>query len=292
MESRENMLSFAKEVTGKSNISDYHFIEAGWNSVILVINGNIALKFPRSESSSQKVEYEQKILSILEGFPFKTPQYRVVAFKKYKVGIYPFIEGRPLSSVRRIGKDLLSDFSRFFEYTFNFDLTGMTDAGITVVEPEEWIHRELSMLEEFQHYLGNYIYKEFFQKISMSIKEMSMNLSTEDIGLIHGDFYRENIVVSQDCSRINGIIDWGESGSGDLAFDLAALSVDFPEDQTLSMIPHKFQDRSQTYLERIRIYKKIEPLYNLLFLKKYNKDQDFKKMSDEFNNRLQDDKSP
>lgn len=289
MKSREYMLKVANEIIGDSMISSQQFIETGWNSIILVINGVTALKFPRDIRSSGKLEYERKIISLLDGFPFNVPHYEIVEIENDTVGIYRFIEGMPLSSIMDLGGNLLSDFSRYFEYTFSFDPLKMERAGIMVVDAEGWIEKEVKILEEFRRSIGKHVNQESLEDLSERIKDMSHSLIPEDIGLIHGDFYRGNVLVNPDCSGISGVIDWGESGSGDLAFDLASLSVDFSEDVIIRLIPHGFSARSRKYLERMRIYKSIEPLYTLFYLNRFGKDAEIKKLSGEFNRRMQGD---
>ena len=35
-----------------------------------------------------------------------------------------------------------------------------------------------------------------------------------DMGLIHGDLYRKNVIISENHRKIRGIIDWSDSAQG------------------------------------------------------------------------------
>jgi aminoglycoside phosphotransferase (APT) family kinase protein len=51
-------------------------------------------------------------------------------------------------------------------------------------------------------------------------------LDTPHLGWCHGDFQTEHVIVDPATDRVSAIIDWADQGSGDIAWDVAVLTID------------------------------------------------------------------
>ncbi len=280
IEAARNLIPIKKDGT-------YRLVETGWNSRILIWNEKIAIKFPRDRGSSESLVKESAVVWILKGFPFKVPHYKIVPVDGKIVGIYAFIKGIPLSSLKDLSSSLIDDFYEYFNYTSNFDLRNFQKIDLPVSDRYEWTEKYLGTLDEFKQTLSKYVDREDVNMIQEKFSIASKNIMDNDITLIHGDFYRDNIILSHDGNRINGIIDWGESCVGDMAFDLASLSVDYPESVVIRMLPDTIRgERINHYRERMRIYRAAEPLYTISCMLKYGKTNDLKRILHKFRQNM------
>ncbi|MBA4495163.1 phosphotransferase [Paenactinomyces guangxiensis] len=80
---------------------------------------------------------------------------------------------------------------------------------------------------------------------------------------IHGDLSANHILINDRI--VTGIIDWGDVGIGDPAFDLAALSYEFGEEWMKHVITQYTVEIDDHFFRRANFYVKIAPLHRLLY---------------------------
>lgn len=285
--SKDHIMHISKILLGNYEIRSSRLANTGFNNIVIIINNEIVLKFPRNCLSSEKLISEKNFTDLLFDFPFRIPKYDILMVENRPVGRYRYIEGYPLRKMKVMNKCVMNDFSRYFDYTSEFDMTRFQKSHIGIYDTNSWIKSQLDLLEKFENTGRRYIDDRYFEFLRDEIGRLEAHLSDEDFTMIHGDFYRDNIILQKDLCHIAGIIDWGEAGSGDIAFDLASLAVDYDLNSVLNLIPARFRPEKNRICERINIYKRIEPLYNLYFLIKEGRDSEAKVLSDEFKNGLQ-----
>ncbi|MGP6239181.1 aminoglycoside phosphotransferase family protein [Cuniculiplasma sp. SKW4] len=285
--SEDHIMQASKILLRDYEVKISRFVNSGFNNKVLIINNEIVLKFPRNSFSSERLIAEKKITDLLINFPFRFPRYNILSVDKRLVGKYRYIEGYPLRKLKVMNECVKHDFSKYFDYISEFDMTSIQKGHIVINDTDSWVKSQLSLMEKFEDIERTYIDKMYFEFLRNEIRRLETYLSDEDFTLIHGDFYRDNIILQNDLCHISGIIDWGEACSGDIAFDLASLAVDYDLGTVLDLIPARFRPEKEKILKRISIYKKIEPLYTLYFVIKEGRDNEAKILSEEFKKSLQ-----
>jgi aminoglycoside 2''-phosphotransferase len=72
--------------------------------------------------------------------------------------------------------------------------------------------------------------------------------------LLHADFSAEHILLSSDCRRVVGVIDWTDAEIGDPAFDFGYLWVWQGEPLVTEVIRHYRGVMDPGFLDRVRLY--------------------------------------
>jgi aminoglycoside phosphotransferase (APT) family kinase protein len=97
------------------------------------------------------------------------------------------------------------------------------------------------------------------------LKDLSADILSDmdenDLKLIHGDLYRENVRITESGNNIAGIIDWSDASFGDVALDIAAVSMDFDLTDLFPILGRFKGLLNVNTARRIRLYQMIEPLY-------------------------------
>ncbi|MDQ0973531.1 aminoglycoside phosphotransferase (APT) family kinase protein [Neobacillus niacini] len=112
----------------------------------------------------------------------------------------------------------------------------------------------LDLYQRIQNKLFPFMREEAQRQISHSFEtflysEACSNLTTT---LVHGDFGATNILWDPTTYTISGIIDFGGSGMGDLAYDFAGILSSYGEDfftMCLNLYPNGAE-----IAERVRFY--------------------------------------
>jgi aminoglycoside phosphotransferase len=99
--------------------------------------------------------------------------------------------------------------------------------------------------------------EEMFNQLMEEKKEHSDTLLT------HGDFCLPNLIIHR--GQLNGIVDWGKSGSGDLYRDLAAMEGSLLRNLGYPAMKEFFAvlglDYDEYSREKIEFYKKIDQFW-------------------------------
>jgi len=94
--------------------------------------------------------------------------------------------------------------------------------------------------------------------------------SFDDFHYTHGDFWQENMIISEDYQDIVGVVDFDNFGLGDIAKDYASL-LDFGFD-FINVLIDKTKDIIQDkedFIKRIKIYEKFIELEDVAYILKY-----------------------
>ncbi|MEC0307465.1 aminoglycoside phosphotransferase family protein [Paenibacillus lautus] len=253
-----------QEVYPHLDIQDVEMNNIGQNNDVLIVNQTLVFRFPKYAESFQALIRETQILNGIKTkltLPIPNPMY--VSFDDMQVGKmfmgYPLIEGQPLWT-----EDLLSHRNsdiedRLAEQMIEFLIQ------LHAVEINEWIagdkqivnvHEEMSGLyTQIQNLLFGYIRPDAQVEISSNFTGFLNNPANHDIrpSCIHGDFGTSNILWIPEKGRITGIIDFGGSGIGDPAYDLAGILSGYGQaffDKCIAMYPN-----GEQIAERVHFYR-------------------------------------
>lgn len=187
--------------------------EQGQNSVVLLADERVVLRFPRYAAGRAALTREVELLRVVRGrLPLTVPEPEWVT--EDVVG-YRLIPGEPLALVgiedhalRRLG-DGVGAFLRALH------LVPMeTDGFDPSAEWREMFARiEARLFEHMRPDARAAVRRHFEGFVGGDIRPC----------LIHGDFGTGNILWDPGPQRITGVVDFGHAGVGDPAVDFAAL---------------------------------------------------------------------
>lgn len=262
-----------QEVYPHLHIQDVEMNSMGQNNDVLIVNQTLVFRFPKYAESLQAMIRETQLLNRIKSkvtLPIPNPMY--VSFDDLQVGKmfmgYPLIEGQPLWS-----EDLLSHRNSVIEDRVAEQMVEFL-VQLHTVEINEWIaddrnvanvHEEMSGLyTQIQDQLFRYIRPDAQEEISSNFTRFLNNPANRDIRptCIHGDFGTANILWSPEKGRMTGIIDFGGSGIGDPAYDLAGILAGYGQvffEKCIAMYPN-----GDPIAERVHFYRSTFALQEAL----------------------------
>ena len=124
-----------------------------------------------------------------------------------------------------------------------------------------------SDMQTIKKYFGN----ENMDKINAFENEyLDYINSFDDFHYTHGDFWQENMIISEDYQDIVGVVDFDNFGLYDIAKDYASL-LDFGFD-FINILIDKTKDIIQdkeNFIKRIKIYEKLIELEDVAYILRY-----------------------
>ncbi|WJQ84504.1 phosphotransferase family protein [Brevibacillus brevis] len=259
----------------KLTITSAYFNEMGQNNDVLIVNDAYVFRFPKYSSGIEQLKVETSILRTVKPYlslPIPAPIY--LSFAEETPGRvfagYPLLEGEPFTreafqaasrqnSVPTVAAQLAQFLHELHQLPVSSLLPelipGDFDMAKQLTELYEQIASKLfpamreqakkDVAERFEAYLANPAHFDF------------------QPCLTHGDFGTGNILYSPTKQRITGIIDFGGSGVGDPAYDLAGLCASYGEAFLQYFTPVYIQ--LEQVLTRMRFYRSTFALEEALF---------------------------
>ena len=243
----------------------------GQNNDVLVVNDELIFRFPKYAGALTRLEIETAILTGIQGrvsLPVPVPMF--VSIEGRAVGQafmgYHKLAGEPLwrETFRTIDDDktlerLASQLGRFLKELHSI--------------PAASIGCELPMLDTDDGCADLYarIREKLFPHMRPDAREWTerhfetfLNVKARfDPVLKHGDFGTSNILFDRRQRMICGVIDFGSSGLGDPAYDLAGLLSCYGE--AFVRRCWKAYPEIETFMDRVRFYQGTFALVEALF---------------------------
>lgn len=246
----------------------------GQNNDVFIINDALVFRFPKYGDGISGMQEETKILQYIRNrVSLLTPNPIYQSFESLEAGCvfigYPLIQGSPLwrealdqINDQHLVQGLASQLAAFLSELHSIS----TDAeGALLRLADNNPREEMSqLLHKIQLKLFPYMRKEAQREISRTFESFlnSESCSAAKTTLIHGDFGDSNIIWDPVACKVSGIIDFGGSGWGDPAYDLAGLLSSYGEDfftLCISMYPNGTE-----IAERAKFYKSTFALLEAL----------------------------
>ncbi|MEN1968658.1 aminoglycoside phosphotransferase family protein [Lentibacillus sp. N15] len=221
------------------NIQEAKRNDMGQNNDVLVINRSLVFRFPKYKKGIDRLHEETRILEFLRGsvnLSIPEPAYR--SFDKREPGKvfigYPMIDGVPMykESLDGLDNDLHLQVLSLQLVNFLIGLHAVSEKKVKEILPNATFHLKqayTSMLERIQVKLFPYMRDDAQMEVTALFEDFLAAIDDNQVkpALIHGDFGASNILWDSNQAKITGIIDFGGSGLGDPAYDLAGILASY-----------------------------------------------------------------
>lgn len=249
-------------------INKFSSLDYGWNNHVIVVNDEIVFRIPRNKGNESILKNEVNLLKILQKCPFSIPDYIYLNTNPIFFGGYRMIHGDYLNNAGKLGKGLISDFLSLRTFLDTIGSDDVRRTGLPVYNYKKWVEGQGERIEKYKLSLNEIMPEEFLSAVKEKWYEVSEDMEQLDMGLIHGDLYRKNVIISENHRKIRGIIDWSDSAYGDRALDFAAFGYDFPLKENLHMLQAQKDQFAVRAMKRIIFYRNTDGFYLAHYLAK------------------------
>lgn len=285
MATEQDYVQRIKQVFPQFSITSAVRNRIGQYNDVVIVNDEWVFRFPKYPNGIDQLERETALLHAIKPYlslPIPEPRFQQFHYKSvgYVFCGYPLLVGEPFTrekylSVRRDGDvRILAEQLGIFLWQLHHIPFIESVQGQFLEQPN--MHVILSQLyQDIQEKLFVYMQREARQKISHCFEAYLSDASHFQFQacLVHGDFGGTNILYDKNHHMIAAIIDFGNSGLGDPAYDFAGLISSYGED-FLELISPVYPDLSQI-IERSRFYRSTFALQEALFGLKHADKQAF-----------------
>lgn len=274
MNRQETYLQSIRRACPDLGLSSIEFNDQGQNSDVVVVNKEFIFRFPKYTHVLERLKTEAAILNGIQGHvPLAVP---VPAF----INLEPAAVGEAFVGYRLIpGEPLWRETSRMIDNKKVVRrLAGQVTAFLKALHSipvEEVVGSELPVHDTYEESADIYarIREKLFGCMRPDAREWVTGHFESFLSKVHhfeyepvlkhGDFGPSNILFDKEKQRVTGIIDFGSSGMGDPAYDLAGLLSGYGE-EFVEYCDHVYPE-VEGYMERIRFYQGTFALLEALF---------------------------
>lgn len=208
---------------------------------VVIVNGEIVFRFPKTEWGQRSLAAEVRLLDAIgDRLPIPVPQ---PVLHDETMASHAMLTGEPLTREflfrmpERHRAALLGQLGAFLK-----DLHEMPKADLTSIGRSD-AERTRDELLAFYGHVEEDLFPLLYQHQRQSVRDLfapvvsgRLELAVDPV-LIHGDLAPYHILVNPTAPALTGIIDWGTAGSGDPAIDIATLLVVYGERIVQQMRP-------------------------------------------------------
>jgi aminoglycoside 2''-phosphotransferase len=247
--------------------------EGQYNNVITAVTdlGPIIFRFPRNDIGVETIRNELRILGRLQNqttLPVPNPIY--ISQETEMPGQvfmgYPMLPGRPLLRENMKTAALNTTLKKWARQMVQFlvELHTVPVKHFGDLPQNEKLAEFEELYHEIQEHLFPHMNEKTKQKTAVHFETYfnRTDLHTYPVALRHGDFGTGNLLYDPDTLNLTGVIDFGFSGLGDPAVDIAALST---LGDTFFTYVRDFYPNVDPLLTRARFYKRTFLLYEALY---------------------------
>lgn len=204
----------------------FKVFDDGWDHVIILVEGSLAYRFPRSKSYSENLIFEKAFLDNFSKIsPLNIPKLILGKNPKFNFATYNFIPGEPFTSeefkkltfleqeeaARRLGNFLTSLHS--------FPLEEAKNLGLKVWDTKVFWKRHLAFYKRKIFPLLTKKESQWIDSLFNSFLKV-IKSSPVPFRVAHCDMRPEHIIFNSTTKTITGIIDFGDLEITDPAYDL------------------------------------------------------------------------
>jgi aminoglycoside 2''-phosphotransferase len=247
-----------RDIFPEISIETISLNDEGLNDNILIVNQKLIFCFPKHEHALNKIDIETKIIELIK--PYVTLEVPNIFHKSSEVIAYFMISGVTLRRDILLGLDektiqfIAEQLATFLKQIHSIPIDEVLSLNIPIADVpskyEDWVDLYKRIESEvFPHLMLHT--REWAKNHFESFLDTKSNFEYEP-KLIHGDLGPYHILFDRQKNCINGVIDFGSSGLGDPAMDIATVIHTYGE-SFLSRFENIYPELS-SYLKRARFY--------------------------------------
>lgn len=208
---------------------------------------------------------EIELTGIMSGCPLRVPSYRYIhTSSNLTCGGYRMIEGEGLGRAGRLSPVMMGQFHEFRSWLNDSTQCVKLFKAVNYFTAPRWALRYRKLIKRFSVEavrLGIKIEKDILDKLLDRFEKKAMNNMKPS--LIHGDLYRDNVIVDLKEGKLNGVIDFGDACIADPALDYAAFTLDFPS-QMDDLLRSSTEPMDENFPWRMMFYFSTEPIFSFM----------------------------
>jgi aminoglycoside 2''-phosphotransferase len=271
MKKQDLLLQSIRSVYPDLRIASVEFNDDGQNNDVLVVNDELIFRFPKYAGALQRLEIETAILTGIQGrvsLPVPAPTFVNIGGQAVGEAFmgYHKLAGEPLwrETFRAIDDDetlegLASQLGRFLK-----ELHSIPAASIGCELPAlDTDHKCADLYARIREKLFPYMRPDAREWTERHFETFLNVKARFDLVIKHGDFGTSNILFDPRQRMICGVIDFGGSGLGDPAYDLAGLLSCYGE--AFVRRCWKVYPEIESFMDRVRFYQGTFALVEALF---------------------------
>jgi aminoglycoside 2''-phosphotransferase len=228
-----NFSRIVSEIEAQTGIKarDVRRVEAGWEYLVLLVNGKFVFRVPRSQGRRSRLEKEVALVrSLSKRITTPVPKYEYV---DRKGGPPSFAGYQRLGGLPCTARNYRSSWTDGLAHglgTFLFELHNLrlplrVAAEVKAYTPKAWAARFLRVHEDARKFAYPLLSQSDRDDAEGIWAELHSALEAADFApsLIHGDLMGGNILYDPVAWRLSGVIDWSDAMISDPAYDFAGL---------------------------------------------------------------------
>lgn len=202
-------------------------------------------KFPRTTFQAESILYEDNMARFfVDKFNFNVPLIRVYYDEEIPFSVYPLIDGTNMSDVRLSDYDISRLCNQLAEILVVFKQADFCSIKTKLKTKEQLI----------RDFCRDFEYSPDFTLIE--------DIICDDIGLIHGDFHRSNILLNK-SKNISGLLDFATVSIGSIYYDLGQMCFSMNE-KFNDIFVATCEQRLNLKFDRNKIKRMVEFLDNMI----------------------------
>lgn len=211
-------------------------IGEGWDNKIFLVNEKIIFRFPRRKVAIELIERENSLLKNLQSMfnlDIPNPQYIGCPSEHYPYSFhgYTIVQGISGCHANLSIEDRIASLPKLAEFLKQLHSIDERKALSIGAKPQVFdrtvVENTVNFLTERVDKIVNqklcHINKNLFQKEIIAAQKINL---PNDKCLVHGDLYCRHLLFHQ--GKLNGIIDWGDSGINNKSVDLSVIWSFYP----------------------------------------------------------------
>lgn len=233
MAKHKDKIDLIKETHPDLIINELRFIESGFHSLAIVVNGQFVFRFPLSREFFDEYVKENKILHIIRPYiSAKIPQTTLYNKNGMIFTKHVLIDGIQFSKTKTLTPTQKNKLAEQIAQ-FLVQLHGIRSDKIDRTPFKIWEYIIYSDMDETLLHLPATFHEDFKKTVDL-FYEQENTLQNSNQVVSHNDFNENNFLIDK-AGTLQGVIDFGDAGKRDFSAEFAPL-MKFDMDFTLNIV--------------------------------------------------------
>ena len=237
---------------------DVRVVEDGWDSLVLDLDGEWIVRFPRRSEVEVWIEREIALLpELAPRLPVEIPRFDLIARDGVVCVGYRKLAGSPAKD--GVNEQTGDDLGRFLSALHRFPVDRARALGVPHFDPPTWREHFTRLCGDFRHRVLPLLQpseQERAETVFARVDELDFVAV-----LIHADLGPEHVLC--DDGRVIGIIDWSDVRVGDPALDLSWCLNGTPPEFAEAVV--RTYGADARVRERSLFYHQLGPWYEVVY---------------------------